>query len=270
MKKKLLTAALSMVLCLGMSVTAMAAPSPNGGASVNRPTEGTGTVSVGSLGTIDKSGLNEADKAAVEAIDAELEAAFKDVDWSKYNQQEAAEINNKVYVAMFEKRGITFTTVNAITPLVLTGDAVGWKRIPGVSTVGMTGHPYLVHVKDGVMEYLPTTAAGTEIWAQFNGKFSPFYLVDGEMPVVASETPAHYHNFGTLVVEPTATTWGYTTYYCSCGYEYHDNYVAPTNGAATAATSPKTADSALPFVMAVAAVAAIGGAVVVSRRKYTA
>ena len=42
---------------------------------------------------------------------------------------------------------------------------------------------------------------------------------------VAPYVPGHTHSYTKIVTEPTCTEKGYTTYTCSCGYSYVDDYV---------------------------------------------
>ena len=42
---------------------------------------------------------------------------------------------------------------------------------------------------------------------------------------VAPYVPGHTHSYTKVVTEPTCTERGYTTYTCSCGYSYVDDYV---------------------------------------------
>lgn len=154
---------------------------------------------------------------------------------------------------------------------------ITFKNLKGIG-VGDSVCIYHKHA-DGKWYVEPATAGNGEVTATFTS-FSNMLVVRtakaqaGEQVNAGEQVGAgeHYHNFGTLVVEPTETTWGYTTYYCSCGYEYHDNYVAPLNAKAetNAVTSPKTGENAMPFVLAVAALGAVGSAVVIGKRKYSA
>lgn len=50
----------------------------------------------------------------------------------------------------------------------------------------------------------------------------------------------HQHNYALTVTQPTCTEQGYTTYTCSCGDSYIDNYVAATGHTYKATTTKAT------------------------------
>ncbi len=50
-----------------------------------------------------------------------------------------------------------------------------------------------------------------------------------ENPEVENTVPNHTHNYVGIVIEPTCTTQGYTTYTCNCGAIYTDNFISAKN-----------------------------------------
>ena len=244
MKKKLLTAVLSAVLCLGMGVTAFAANSP-----VGLP------VWTGEKATATSyaSDLAQYDSGKGKDTRAEIEAKRNDGTLSGYMESVAQSHigNGRPYTYI---TGGSYTVTPGVeTELPISG-------LAGKNVVVM----HLLH--NGTWEVLRPvrfTANGFTIIASSSSDWE--ILVEGDCP--------HYH-WQEYTVAPTATTWGFTMHYCSdCGYERADNYIAPGSvasgtaaGGSVAATSPKTAESSLPMILLFAAVAAGGAAVYVKRR----
>lgn len=237
MKKKLMTLVLSAVLCLGFSVTAMAAPSPS-------TTTASDSVNV--------------TQTAVSA--AVLEEIGYDDEASRiaFVQEKAG-----VQLASMSVYGSTDITPNrTYTADELAAGVAATFLAPGVSADNTV---LVLHKKaDGAWEVIQATAGNGTITGIFHS-FSPvFYCVTGT---------THYHNYTAYVTEPGADTWGYTTHICECGDQYIDTYVAPTGAgqaaatAATGAVSPKTAESSAPYAIALLAAAAVAGLAVTSRKR---
>ena len=147
----------------------------------------------------------------------------------------------------------------------------------GTLTVSMAdikagGDYRLYHLPSGGdWEVITPTVADGSVTAKVSS-FSPFGLVE-----VFHHDNTHYHHWADTVVEPTASTWGYTMHTCECGESYVDSYMAPTgsNGsgsaaAAARATSPKTGETDTAKVMVtlfMCAAGALAFCVVSGRRK---
>lgn len=236
--KKLLTAVLSAVLCLGMSVTAMAATSP----STSIPSSPDVT-----MGAVSNAYTN-ANAAQREALDAyagkitsagSMEAAATELITATVGASNAVEFASLIDVSATDLS----KPVRFAAPGISAGNAI-----------------VVLHLKaDGTWENIPATAGNGYIDGTFTSLSPVMYA---KLAVDAT----HHHSFDQNVVAPTENTWGYTLYTCECGYSYADNYVAPTNGAAAAA-SPKTADSVMPVIAMMTAVAMLGMALVVRRKE---
>lgn len=247
MKKKLLTIALSVVLCLGSAMGVMAAPSPT---YQNTYQASTGSVDAYIATASDK--VKEAYGNYQAAVASGDEQAYK----SFIKTQTGAD------VAQVSAYGI----IDVIRPAGLTNAALANGALVTFDAPGVHANSQIIvlHLKnDGTWEQLPAFVAGDgRITATFTSFSLVFYAEVG--------TYEHYHQYSEFVTAPTATTWGYTTHYCECGDTYYDNYVAPTNAStSTAVTSPKTSENPMPIVATFAAFAAVG-AVVCIRRKTNA
>ncbi len=256
MKKKFLTAALSMVLCLGMSVTAFAAPSPT--------TATTPAIS-----------STEANNAG-SAIYASTSTSYKDSSETvKTNVQKlatavASNSQAEIHTALADL-GMNYSAdaVVAVTDVQApenfkAGQLVEFK-VPGLKPGFTVAN--VKHLKsDGTVESIAIQYIDVNRGVAA-GYFNSLSIVAAELQRASA---SHYHYWQEYTVAPTATTWGYTMHYCDCGEQYADNYVAPGTSTAAAAgkgaTSPKTAESSLPMVMLFAAAAACGAAVCVKRR----
>lgn len=249
MKKKLLTIVLSAVLCLGSSMTVMAATSPS-------------TTTAGPSATVTVNGETVTVGVKQTTVDASI---LEEVNYA----DEASCIS-----FVQEKTGtqVAAMSIHGMTDVSLDGTLTDEQWAAGVSVTfsapGVSsGSPIVVLHKrssDGVWETIQATAGDGVITGIFHSLSPVFYYV----PV-----SDHYHNYTGYETAPTATTWGYTTYICECGDTYYDNYVAPlgtgaagTSAAAAGAVSPKTAESNAPYAMAVIALAAMAGLVVTSRK----
>lgn len=249
MKKKLVTLALSVVLCLGSALTVAAAPSP----APSKPVIPTTTVNGNWAAT-----ANESQKAVLDAIDAKItegtdqKVVFAEV-ISGVTGTAVSEVGTYGRGDIAPSRA--YTEAELAAGVQETFAAVGVKSGDNV---------VVLHLKaDGQWEKLAANVPGDgAITATFHS-FSPILwaVVPGE---------AHYHNYTAYKTEPTATTWGYTTYICACGDTYYGEYVAPTGTAASnSAVSPKTSESNAPYAVGfVMFAAAAAGAVVC--RKYRA
>lgn len=156
----------------------------------------------------------------------------------------------------------TVVEVNATTATV--GEDGLYHVTLSVSSLE-AGKNYAVwHLASTGWEAVNATISGTSVSFALSS-FSPIAIVE----VAAAATPAgnddsHTHYIQSRVVAPTETTWGYTEYYCAAdGYSYVSDYVAPTGAAAT---SPKTGET---NVLAIVAIACVAGLVVCGRKvKY--
>ena len=258
MKRKLLTVAMSLVLCLGMSVTAFAAPSPTGGADMSKTT---GT-QVSATAVLPKSTYTPAQLEKVNAIENQL----YDIDESKGDSSSQIKANAKKIAASV---GVSVNPEWAQiweVPKPADGSMKVSFAFSGVtkgqSVIGL-------HIKnDGSVVQVPVVVETNNALTVTMDSFSPvLFIVEP-----ASGSSEHtVHTMLQYTVAPTATTWGYTMHYCAvCGLSYADTYVAPlgTSGAAgTSATSPKTTESGLPMAMLFAAAALVGGAAVYAKRR---
>lgn len=266
MKKKLLTLVLSAVLCLGMSTTVLASPSTSQSASGAYATVGGQQVEIGVSSMLD---VNE---AQAEAMTAALYSKFENVDWSAMTEEEMIEFNNEVYTSFIQETiGVTVAGVE-LTDFVDLKNTTGADLSAGVSiTFPATGISagdsiIVIHLTDaGEWEHIPAVAGDGVITGTFTS-LSPVYYFKVTGLEATGVAGGHTHSYAETVVEPTATTWGYTMYNCACGDNYVSDYVAPLGSTATA-TSPKTADSAMSAVVTMVALASVAGVVVVSRRK---
>ena len=245
MKKKLLTAVMSMVLCLGTAMTVMAAPSPT--------YQNTYQATTGSVEDYVATASSEV-KAAYDSY----KAAVASGDEQAYKSFIKAQTG--VDVAQASASNIT----DVVRPANLTDEALAKGVLVTFDAPGIHGNSQVIvlHLKnDGTWAQRSASAAGDgKITATFTSFSLVFYA---EVGTIASE---HYHQYSQFTTAPTATTWGYTTYYCECGDTYYDNYVAPTSQSAAAVTSPKTAESNMPIVVLFAAAAAVGAAACVRRK----
>lgn len=244
MKKKLLTAVLSMVLCLGSAMTVMAAPSPT--------YQNTYQATSGSVEDYVAAASSEV-KAAYESYQAATASGDEQAYKSFVKAQTGADVDKVTASGIIDVVRPNVSDEQLAKGIVVTFPAAG---------VHANSQVIVLHLKnDGTWEQLPVSAVGD---GTISATFTSFSLVFyAEVETSASE---HYHQYGEFMTAPTAATWGYTTYYCECGDTYYDNYVAPTSQSAAAVTSPKTAESNMPMVVLFAAAAAVGAAVCVRRR----
>lgn len=267
MKKKILTAVLSMVLCLGMSTSVFAASSVTGSTQGSYATVNGQQIEVQVSEILS---MNEVQKAKA---DNALFSKFNNVDWSAVETEEEVEaISNEVYTEFIKETiGVTVSGVETMNIRDIKAPA-GVDMSAGVPItfeapgIAAGDNVIVIHLTDaGEWENIPAVAGDGVITGTFTSLSPVFYF---EVTGVAAETSGseeHYHSYAAVVVEPTETTWGYTMYSCGCGYNYASEYVAPTG--AVAATSPKTADSAMPAVAMLIAFVSVAGIAVVSRRK---
>lgn len=264
MKKKLLTAVLSMVLCLGMSVTAFAAPSVNTSAS-----DAYATVN-GQQIELSISSDYSFNEAQANTVTETLLNKFEG-DWQTLSDEEYEAQSERVFKEfILEQTGISATGIQIsniiditnVAGVDLTAGVPITFRAAGVSTGDLV---VVLHLTEaGQWENIPAVAGDGVITGTFTSLSPVFYA----KITTATASDTHTHSYAETVVAPTETTWGYTMYTCACGENYVSDYVAPLNGAATeTATSPKTADSAMPAVAAMVALVAVAGVVVVSKRK---
>lgn len=267
MKKKILTAVLSMVLCLGMSTSVFAA------SSVTGSTQGAYATVNGQQIKVQVSQTMSYNEVQSEKVDKALADKFNNVDWTEVKTEEEREaIYSKIYVEFIKETiGVTVSGVESMNIRDIKAPA-GVDMSAGVpitfATPGIAAGDSVIVIHltaAGEWENIPAVAGNGEITGTFTSLSPVFYF-----KVTGTETASeeHYHSFATTVAAPTETTWGYTMYTCACGYSYVDEYVAPTSTATTAATtSPKTADSAIPAFAVMIAFASAAGIAVVSRRK---
>lgn len=263
MKKKILTAVLSMVLCLGMSTSVFAASSVTGStqgayATVNGQQI---EVQVSNVVTFNEIQHEKANSVWFEKFDA--------IDWENLTDEECMAASNAISCSFIEKTiGVKVSGVGMRDMVELKAPA-GVDMSAGVpitfETPGIAAgdNVIVIHLTDaGEWENIPAVAGDGVITGTFTSLSPVFYF---EVTGTETASEEHYHSFATTVVAPTETTWGYTIYTCACGYNYVGEYVAPTS--AVAATSPKTADSAMPALAMMIAFVSVAGIAVVSRRK---
>lgn len=280
MKKKILTIALSMVLCFGSSLTVMAADSPvasNGGA--------TATVNGQEVTFVQDDWAN----AEVTAEQGAALSSYNQIVNSLVNEETMTEAEKK---AAYEQGYISFVKqvtgieaasmpVHYITEISKPAGITDADLAAGVAItfsapqISAGDNIIVLHLKaDGVWEVIPATAGNGQITGTFTSLSPVFYAVyttSASEAVAGEAEPTHSHSYYDLVVAPTETTWGYTSHTCECGYVYYDNYVAPSSAATAAAvTSPKTGETEMPAVAVVLAAIATAGVLVCTRRKVNA
>ncbi|MBP3489609.1 MAG: LPXTG cell wall anchor domain-containing protein [Roseburia sp.] len=244
MKKKLLTAVLSVVLCLGSAMTVMAAPSPT--------SQNTYQAQTGSVDTYVAAAPSEV-KAAYESYQAATAAGDEQAYKSFIKAQTGADVDKVVTSGIVDVVRPNVSDAQLAKGIVVTFPAAGIRANSQVIVLHLNNQ--------GVWEQLPVSAVGD---GTISATFTSFSLVFyAEVETSVSE---HYHQYSEFTTAPTAETWGYTTHYCECGDIYYDNYVAPTSQSAAAVTSPKTGESNMPMVVLFAAAAAAGAAVCVRRK----
>lgn len=268
MKKKLLTIALSMVLCLGSTMTVMANPSSTktSGASMNVNGQNFEVQQDQWSAYYATASENE-----IKALDSYYEVVGAGID-SNMSEEEMAAAYEKNYIAFVKAQtGIEVASmpVHYMTEIPLPAGLTEADLAGGVAITftayGISAGDNIVvlHLKkDGTWEQISATAGDGVITGTFTSLSPVFYAKVGSAAVDEN----HYHQYSEFVVAPTATTWGYTTHYCACGDTYYDNYVAPTSGSAAAVTSPKTAENEMPVAVLFVAFAAAGAAVCVRRK----
>lgn len=267
MKKKILTAVLSMVLCLGMSTSVFAA------SSVTGSTQGAYATVNGQQIEVQYSVALSLNEVQSEKVDKALVVKFDNVDWSAVKTEEEAEaIYSEIYAGFIKETiGVTVPGVETMNIREIKAPA-GLDMSAGVPITFETpeivagDNVIVIHLTDaGEWENIPAVAGNGVITGTFTSLSPVFYFKVTGVAAEASGSEEHYHSYAAVVVEPTETTWGYTMYSCECGYNYASEYVAPTG--AVAATSPKTADSAMPALAMMIAFVSVAGIAVVSRRK---
>ena len=67
---------------------------------------------------------------------------------------------------------------------------------------------------------VPVVNGGKVVWYVTNYSAPKFYVID-------PDASAHSHSYASVVTEPTCEDQGYTTYTCSCGDSYVDDYTGP-------------------------------------------
>lgn len=266
MKKKILTAVLSMVLCLGMSTSVFAASSVTGStqgayATVNGQRI---EVQVSNVVTFNEIQHEKANSVWFEKFDA--------IDWENLTDEECMAASNAISCSFIEKTigvkvsGVGMRDMVEIKPLAGVDMSAGVPITFETPGIAAGDNVIVIHLTDaGEWENIPAVAGDGVITGTFTSLSPVFYFEVTGVAAEASGSEEHYHSYAAVVVEPTETTWGYTMYSCECGYNYASEYVAPTG--AVAATSPKTADSAMPALAMMIAFVSVAGIAVVSRRK---
>lgn len=248
MKKKIFTAVLSMVLCLGMSVTVMATPSDTSTPSASG-TDSNGNKIEVVLDQNGADGTTEAEKKATKAV------------WDKVTAAQAGgeeAVNNvwKEFVSGVSGMNVTGIDWNASKMIKLTSTVDATTLAKGVNItfsapgINKGDTVAVLHLKaDGTWESISAVAGDGSI----TGKFT-------------SLSPVWYFKVNLASVEAPAGTPAETPIYSPEWYEaqkalYTDNSAA---AGTDAVTSPKTADAAP--ILPVLAVVCLAGVVVCSRK----
>lgn len=130
-----------------------------------------------------------------------------------------------VDISMFDSIEIvTGDTVNAKTTLGIAFYDASQKYISGAVHTDKMGNEYGIMVHNLTVPenavYVRTTWYSMNHEKYDGAKLHTFYCKG-----YSTEIPPLGHNFVETVTPPTCTEQGYTTYTCTCGYSYVDDYV---------------------------------------------
>lgn len=263
--------ALCAVLCLGSTMTVMAADSPSATVTTSATTASGASVTLYQDSNEAYEDLTEAQASVLDELLNGVPADSSDTDeetisyYVDYAAKAAGVDLSDMSVSFV---GMTYLAIDEsqVTAEDLAAGITVTFSAPGVTSGSSV---VVLHLKDdGTWEQINASAGNGTITGVFHS-FSPvLYYVGATTLSTDTDTTSegHYHYYTAYVTAPTANTWGYTTYICECGDIYYSDYVAPLSATASA-VSPKTEESNAPYAMAVIALAAVAGVVVVNRKR---
>jgi hypothetical protein len=242
MRQKFMTVILSAVLCLGMSITAMASQSPSGSVPTSN------SVTVASTSSDVYASATTAQTKALDAFYAKIAVS------SSATDAEATAARNTAYQTFIQEQINTSVTVEFGNILDVT--AADLSKPVRFAAPGITAGDSIVvlHLKaDGTWEKISATAGNGYIDGSFTSLSPVLYA-----KIAASYSPEYYEQLKADYEAGQAAAAAKET------------AEQETANAETTTTSPKTADSNMTMIVVLLGAGMVAGAVVVSRRKFHA